>query len=64
MRAVPAILEFLGGIRAGKVPGRILLARGPDMEEKLEGFSMRALGEEEGTGISDNEEEDGPGPSL
>ena len=61
-RAVPAILEFLEDIRVEKMPGRILLAGGPDpKEEDLEGFSLRVQ-EEEGTGISDSEEDEGPGP--
>ena len=49
----------------GKVPGRILVAGGPDLEEEeLEGFSLQVQGEEEGTGMSSSEEEDGPGPPL
>ena len=64
-RAVPAILEFLEKTNVGKMPGRILLAGGPDLEEEeLEGFSVRVLDEEEGTGLSESEEEDGPGPPL
>ena len=40
-RAVPAILDFLEGTRVGKMPGRILLAGGPDLEEEeLETFSL------------------------
>ena len=40
-RNVKAILEFLEGTKVGKMPSRILLARGPDMEEEeLEGFSL------------------------
>ena len=46
------------------MPGRILMAGGPDLEEEeLEGFSLQAQGEE-GTGMSSSEEEDGPGPPL
>ena len=64
-RAVPAILEFLEEAMVGKMPGRILLAGGPDLEEEeLEGFSLQAPEEEAGTGISSSEEEDGPGPPL
>lgn len=64
-RAVPAILEFLGKTSVGKMPGRILLAGGPGLEEEeLEGFSMRVLDEEEVTGLSESEEEDGPDPLL
>ena len=62
-RAVPAILEFLEDTRVGKMPGRILSAGGPDLEEEeLECFSLQIQGEEEGTGISESGEEDGPGP--
>ena len=62
-RAVPAILEFLEDTRVGKMPGRVLLAGGPDLEEEeLEYISLRAREEEEETGISSSEEEDGPGP--
>ena len=52
--------------RVGKMPGRILMAGRPDLEEEeLEGFSLQVRGEEvEGTGISSSEEEDGPGPPL
>ena len=65
-RAVPAILEFLEDTRVGEMPGRILLAGGPDLEEEeLECFSLQVQGEgEDGTGISSSEEEDGPGPPL
>ena len=50
----------------GKVPGRILVAGGPDLEEEeLEEWTLRAQGDEkEGSGISASEEEDGPGPPL
>ena len=64
-RAVPAILEFLEDTKVGKMPGRILMAGGPDLEEEeLEVLFLQALGEEEGTGLSSSEEEDGPGPPL
>ena len=65
-RAVAAILEFLENTRIGKMPGRILLAGGPDLEEEeLEGFSLRIQGEDEaGTGLSSSEGEDGPGHPL
>ena len=61
-----SILEFLEKTRVGKMPSRVLLAGGPDLEEEeLEGFSLQALGEEEEeTEISSSEEEDGPGPPL
>ena len=62
-RAVPAILGFLEDTRVGKIPGRALLAGGPDLEEEeLEYVSLRAREEEEETGMSSSEEEDGPGP--
>ena len=61
---VKAILEFLEKTKVGKMPGRVLLAGGPDLEEEeMDGFSLRVPGEdEEGTEISSSEEEDGPGP--
>ena len=62
-RNVPAILEFLEETRVGKMPGRVLLAGGPDLEEgELGGFSLQFQGEEEGTEVSSSEEEDGPSP--
>ena len=63
---MPAILGFLEGTRVGKMPGQILLAGGPDLEEEeLECVSLQVLGEsEDETGISSSEEEDGPGPPL
>ena len=63
-RNTKAILEFLEETKVGKMPGRVLLAGGPDLEEEeLDGFSLQVL-EEEGveTEISSSEEEDGPGP--
>ena len=33
-RAVPAILEFLEDTNVGKMPGQILMAGGPDLEEE------------------------------
>ena len=50
----------------GKMPGRVLLAGGPDLEEEeMESFSLQVL-EEAGTEgeVSSSEEEDGPGPPL
>ena len=63
---VKAILEFLEGTKVGKMPGQVLLAGGPNLEEEeLEVFSLQVLSEEENeTGISSSEEEDGPGPPL
>ena len=65
-RKVPAILEVLEGAKVGKVPSRVLLTGGPDLEqEELQGFSLQVLGEgESGAEISSSEEEDGPGPPL
>ena len=63
---VKAILEFLEETRVGKMPGRVLLAGGPDLEEEeLEGFSLQVLVEElTETGVSSSEEEDEPAPPL
>ena len=63
-RNTKAILEFLEKTKVGKMPGRVLLAGGPDLEEEeVDGPSLRVLEEdEEETGISSSEEEDGPGP--
>ena len=65
-RAVPTILEFLEDTGVGKMPGRILLAGGPDLEEEdLKSVSLQIQGGgEEGTGVISSEEEDGPGPPL
>ena len=65
-RNVKAILGFLEETRVGKMPSRVLLAGGSELEEEeLEGFSLQVLGEEEEeTGVSSSEEEDGPGPPL
>ena len=61
-----AILEFLEETRVGGVPGRVLLAGGPDLEEEeMEGFSLQVLGEEEiETEVSSSEYEEGPGPPI
>ena len=50
--------------RVGRVPGRILLVGGPDVDEEgLEEMVLWAPEEKEGSGISESsEEEDGPGP--
>ena len=65
-KAVPAILEFLADTRVGKMPSQIQLAGGPEAyDEDLDTISLQVQGEEEnGTGISSSEEEDGPGPPL
>ena len=48
-RATPAILEFLESTRVGEMPGRILMAEGPDLEEEdLEEVSLRGPGGGEG----------------
>ena len=62
-RNVKAILRFLERTKVGKMPSRILLAGGPDLEEEvLEEFSLRVLEDEAETQDSSSEEEDGPGP--
>ena len=45
------------------MPGQVLMTGGPDGEEEdLETIEMWAPQDEEGTEISDSEEEDGPDP--
>ena len=62
-RNVKMILEFLEKTKVGKMPSRILLLGGPDLEEEeLEGFSLQVLEEEPETEVSSSGEEDGPGP--
>ena len=53
-RAMPAVLDFLEGTRVGKMPGRVLLAGGPDAEEdEMEEITLWApVEEEEGTEVS------------
>ena len=64
-RNVKAILEFLESTKVGKMPSRILLAGGPDLEEEdLEGFSLLVSEEEAETEISTSEDEGGPGPPI
>lgn len=64
-RATPAVLEFLEDTRVGKMPGRILMAGCPGLEEKeLEELSLRAPEVDEGSDMSSSEEEGGPGPPL
>ena len=65
-KGVPAVLEFLRDTRVGKMPSQVQLAGGPEVEEEdLEVISLLVQGEEEqGTGVSSSEEEDGPGPPL
>ena len=64
-RNVKAILEFLEGTKVGKMPGRVLLAGGPDLEEEeLEGFSLQVLEEEVQTNVSSSGDEGGPGPPI
>ena len=50
----------------GRMPGQILMTGGPDLEEEdLEAISLwDPEGGGEGSDISSNEEEDGPGPPL
>ena len=61
VRAIPVLLEFFENTRVGRMPGQVLLARGPDLDEEMEEVELRAP-EDEGSDIS-SEEEDGPGPS-
>ena len=66
VRATPAVLEFLKDTRVGRMPGRVFLEGGPDVDKNgLEEIVLWAP-EEEGTrssGVSE-EEEGGPGPPL
>ena len=63
-RATPAVLEFLEDTRVGRMPGRVIFAGGPDVDENdLEEIVMWAP-EEEGAGNSEISEEDGPNPPL
>ena len=64
-RNVKAILE-LEGTKVGKMPSRVLLAGGPDLEEvDMDTVSLQVLEEAEAeTDVSASEEEDGPGPPL
>ena len=60
-----AILEFLEGTKVGKMPSRVLLAGGPDLEEEeLEGFSLLVSDEDVETECSSSGDEDGPGPPV
>ena len=64
-RNVKAILGFLEKTKVGKMPSRILLAGGPDLEEEdLEGYSLRGTGEDVETEISSSGDEGGPGPPI
>ena len=65
-RNVEAILEFLEGTKVGKMPSRVLMAGGPDLEEEeLEGFSLQALEESESEAeASNSEEEEGMNPPF
>ena len=63
--ATPAVLQFLEDTRVGKMPGRVLMAGGPDSEEDdLKESSLWAQEEGEGPEFSSSEEEDGPSPLL
>ena len=56
VRAAPAVLEFLGDSGVGWMPGRVLLAGGPDVdEEEMDEVVLWAPEEEEGTRISESE---------
>ena len=65
---VPNNLEFmkLADTRVGTMPSQIQLARGPEVDDdNPEVISLQVQGGEENeTGISSSEEEDGPGPPL
>ena len=62
-RNTKAILGFLEETKVGKMPSRVLLAGGPDLEEEeLEGFSLMVSEEDVETECSSSEREDGPGP--
>ena len=65
-RNVKAILKFLAETEVGKMPSRVLLAGGLNLEEEeLEGFSLQVLGEEEyETGVSSSGDEEGPSPLI
>ena len=64
-RNTKAILEFLEGTRVGKMPSRVLLAGGPELEEEeLEGFSLLVSDEDVETECSSSGDEDGPGPPI
>ena len=57
-------MEFLGDTRVGRIPGRVLLAGGQDLEEdEMEEVELWAPEEVERSDISESsEEKDGPGP--
>ena len=60
-----AILEFLRETKVGKIPGWVLLAGGPDLEEEeLAGFSLLVLDEEFETGVVSSGDKGGPGPPV
>ena len=64
-RNVKAILGFLEKTKVGKMPSRVLLAGGPDLEEEdLDGFSLRGTGEDVETEISSSGDEGDPGPPI
>ena len=60
-----AILEFLRKTKVGKMPSRVLLAGGPDLEEdELKGFPLMVSDEDVETVISSSGDEGGPGPPI
>ena len=60
-----AILEFLEKTKVGKMPSRILLAGGPDLEEEeLDSFSLQVSGEDLETEVSLSGDEDGTDPPI
>ena len=64
-RNVKAILEFLERTKVGKMPSRILLAGGPDLEEEeLDSVSLQVSEEDVETEVSSSGDEGGPGPPI
>ena len=65
-RATPALLEFLGDTRVGRMLGQTPLAGGlVEGESELEEIKMWPQAAEEEAGDSEeSEEEDGPGPPI
>ena len=63
---VKVILEFLEKTKVGKMPGRVLLAGGPDLEEEdMDSVSLQVLDESGADSeVSSSGEDGGPGPPL
>ena len=61
----PALLEFLEDTRVSRMPGRVLLAGAPDVnEDDLDEIVLWAPEEKETGSGEEIKEEDGPGPPL